>query len=261
MTNEVLMGHLSWTAYDRRVKEDNPAVLIPVGSLEQHGPHLPLSTDALIPAAISAEVARRTRSLVAPAIAYGYKSLPRSGGGQHFPGTTSLDGATLIAELEDIVREFARHGVRKLAFVVGHLENQYFVTEACDLALRALKGHGVHDMRIMQIEYWNFTSPEVAKQVWPGGFDSWALEHAGIMETSVMLHFHPELVDMTQVPEHPPARFATYEMWPYDTNRVPWSGIHNTAKGATAEKGRLFADEYIEKLSEAIVEEFGTPKC
>ncbi|WP_255969945.1 creatininase family protein, partial [Klebsiella pneumoniae] len=70
---------------------------LPCGATEQHGPHLPLGTDALLASAISAEVAARVGGLVAPALSYGYKSQPKCGGGQHFCGTTSLDGATLSA--------------------------------------------------------------------------------------------------------------------------------------------------------------------
>ena len=64
--------------------------------------------------------------MVAPALAYGYKSQPKCGGGQHFPGTTSLDAQTLSHTVRDRVREFARHGVQKLVIVNGHYENQWF---------------------------------------------------------------------------------------------------------------------------------------
>jgi creatinine amidohydrolase len=132
----VHMGLMSWVQFRDKVAGSNPVVLIPVGSVEQHGPHLPLSTDSLIPTAICETCARDVDALVAPTLSYGYKSMPRSGGGQHFCGTTSLDASTLIAQIKDIVRDLTRHGVRKLAFVVGHMENQWFVNEACDLALR-----------------------------------------------------------------------------------------------------------------------------
>ncbi len=121
----VRMDQLSWVEYARRVREQSPVVFLPCGATEQHGPHLPLGTDALLASALCEDVARQVDGLVAPALSYGYKSQPKCGGGQHFCGTTSLDGQTLIALVRDAVREFARHGVTRLVLVDGHYENQW----------------------------------------------------------------------------------------------------------------------------------------
>jgi creatinine amidohydrolase len=110
----VFMNELSWVDYQQRVERDAPTILLPVGALEQHGPHLPLGTDALLSTAVAADAARRVGGLVAPALSYGYKSQPKCGGGNHFCGTTSVDAATLIGSVRDAVREFARHGVKHL---------------------------------------------------------------------------------------------------------------------------------------------------
>lgn len=59
-----------------------------------------------------------------PTLSYGYKPQPRSGGGQTFTGTLSLDGATLTSLIEDVRRELARHAVTRLVVLDGHLENQ-----------------------------------------------------------------------------------------------------------------------------------------
>ncbi len=88
----VRMDQLSWVEYARRVREQSPVVFLPCGATEQHGPHLPLGTDALLASALCEDVARQVDGLVAPALSYGYKSQPKCGGGQHFCGTTSLDG-------------------------------------------------------------------------------------------------------------------------------------------------------------------------
>ncbi len=103
---------MSWTVYRDRLAGD-PIIFLPVGALEQHGPHLPMGCDAILASAMAARVADALDGLQLPALRYGYKSQARSGGGQLFPGTTSLDGATLTAMVRDILREVARHGERR----------------------------------------------------------------------------------------------------------------------------------------------------
>ena len=162
------ISELAWTEYDRRIREDAPVVLLPVGSLEQHGPHLPMNCDALIPTVLAERVAAGAGHLVAPTISYGYKSQPKSGGGNHFPGTTSLDGHTLSALVRDVIKEFARHGVRKLALMDGHYENNMFLVEGIDLALRELRRDGIDDLLIANIGYWEFTSKATLDRVFVG---------------------------------------------------------------------------------------------
>src|SRR5580658_10650239 len=150
---EAQMSRLSWPEYGERVQQSRAPVFLPVGALEQHGPHLPLGTDALLASAMSLGAASAVSGIVAPALSYGYKSQPRCGGGQHFIGTTSLDAATLITQVRDTVREFARHGVERLVIVNGHYENQWFLIEGVDLAMRECKGSA---LSVMRLEYWDF---------------------------------------------------------------------------------------------------------
>ena len=257
MTRPVRIAEIPWTDYDRRVREERPVVILPVGSLEQHGPHLPMNCDVAIPTALAERVAARTGDLVAPTLCYGYKSQPKSGGGNHFPGTTSLDGETLIRTVRDIVCEFARHGVRRIAMVDGHYENNMFLVEGIDLALRELRRDGVRDMRIAKIPYWEYVGEATLRTAWPEGFPGWPLEHAGIMETSVMLHLHPELVNMTAAPAHPPADFPIHDIYPVEPALVPATGALSPSTAATAEKGERFVADYVDGMTAAIVEIFG----
>lgn len=254
LTPEVRMSRISWTDYASFLGKEKPVVLLPIGALEQHGPHLPLATDSLIPTAICRDVASNIGGLVAPAICYGYKSVPRCGGGQHFPGTISLDAATFIGQLKDIIREFVSDGVQRLALIIGHMENQWFVTEACDLALREIRMLGLPVPRIMTVGYWEYISQEIIEKAFDGRSPNWPLEHAGIMETSVMLHLHPELVRLDRLVPQAPADLPAYDLWPYEPSSVPQSGILNTAIGATAEKGKLFYDEYVRSMTRIIGE-------
>ncbi len=255
----VRIEQLHWTEYVARIREQQPPIFLPVGALEQHGPHLPMNCDELIPREVSEEVARRIGGLVAPSLSYGYKSQPRTGGGNHFPGTTSLSAEALITSVRDIVSELARHGARRIVVMDGHSENAMFITEGIDLALRDLFRDGVTDMKVLRIGYYEFTSKETEEIVWPDGFPSWSLEHAGVMETSLMLHLRPDLVDMSKLPSDVPARFPPYDVYPASFENLPGlprSGALSSAKLATAEKGKLMFDEHVAGIVDAISNEF-----
>ncbi|HIQ53602.1 MAG TPA: creatininase [Pseudomonas pachastrellae] len=249
----VHMDQISWVEYQQRV-EQGAVVFLPCGATEQHGPHLPLGTDALLSTALSADVAAQIGGIVAPALAYGYKSQPKCGGGQHFCGTTSLDGATLIALVQDAVREFARHGVKRLVLVLGHYENTWFVTEGIQLALREL-GPGC-ELEVMRLEHWDFCREDTLEDIFPDGFPGFALEHAAVIETSLMLHYVPHLVSLDKIPNDPPADFPPYDMYPTRTEWVPPSGVLSSARGSTAEKGARMADDIATGITAAVRHEF-----
>ena len=69
----VAIATLSWTEYQQRIQAPQTVVFIPCGALEQHGPHLPLGTDALLSTAVASSVAEKLAGIVAPAFSYGYK--------------------------------------------------------------------------------------------------------------------------------------------------------------------------------------------
>ena len=245
----LLMGSLSWIEYQQRLQDPQTTVIIPCGALEQHGPHLPLGTDALLSTSIAQSVAEQVNGIVAPTFSYGYKSQPKSGGGQHFPGTTSLDGNTLIQMLRDVIRELARQGAVNLVVLDGHYENQWFLIEGIDLALRDV---GVSKLRVMRLEYWDFCTEATLATVFPNGFPGYALEHAAVMETSLMMHYHPNLVRLDLIPDDKPAEFPPYDLYPTQIDWVPKSGVLSSAKTASVEKGRLMATQVAESIAAAI---------
>lgn len=252
--NTVWMNQLSWVDYAERLRSGQPPLFLPVGALEQHGPHLPLGTDGLLAAAVAADAAARVGGLVAPTLSYGYKSQPKCGGGQHFCGTTSVDAATLISSVRDTVREFARHGAERLVIVNGHYENQWFLIEGIDLGLRDLGP--APRLQVMRLEYWDFLTETTLASVFPAGFPGFALEHAAVIETSLMLHYHPELVRLDLLPDDGPADFPPYDVYPTRQHWVPLSGVLSSARGASADKGALMAGEVARRVAEAVGHEF-----
>jgi creatinine amidohydrolase len=108
----------------------------------------------------------------------------------------------------------------------------------------------------VRADYWDFISADTVAKVWTEGFPGWATEHAGVMETSLMLHLHPDLVDMGKVPMHPPASFPPYDVYPVNPAWVPSSGALCSAKLASAENGRIFMDELERDIAKALAAEF-----
>lgn len=255
--NTVFAAELPWPDYHATVKDGRTPILIPVGSMEQHGHHMPLHVDVLLPTEFARRVALEIGALVAPPFTYGYKSHQKSGGGNHLPGTTSLDGATMVAVLEDVVKEFARHGVRKVCLVDGHFENSWFITEGIDLALRELRWDGITDLKIVVLSYWDFVDREAIARLYPDGFPGWEVEHGGVLETSLMLALHPNLVQLDRAVDHPPATFPPYDVYPVRPERTPPSGTLSSPKAATVEKGQLLLEVCTRGIVAALRAEFG----
>jgi creatinine amidohydrolase len=250
----VMMSALSWMEYRDKLQQGQTIVLIPCGALEQHGPHLPLGTDALLSTAIARDVATKVNGLVAPTFSYGYKSQPKSGGGQHFPGTTSLDGNSLSQLMRDVVREFARQGAHQLVVVDGHYENQWFLTEGIDLAIRDIGAAA--RLKVMRLEYWDFFTEQTLGNVFPDGFPGYALEHAAVIETSLMLHYYPDLVRLDLIPDEKPADFPPYDVYPPHLEWVPASGVLSSAKAADVKKGQLMSEQVTDSIAAAVLQEF-----
>jgi creatinine amidohydrolase len=108
----------------------------------------------------------------------------------------------------------------------------------------------------MRLEYWDFFTPATLARVFPGGFPGYALEHAAVIETSMMLHYHPELVRLDRIPADPPADFPPYDIYPTRTDWVPQSGVLSSAQGATKEKGTAMAAELSALIATAVNKEF-----
>ena len=134
------------------------------------------------------------------------------------------------------------------------------VTDTTPAKLRELRRDGIDDLSIAKLPYWEYASEATLDKAFPDGFPGWPLEHAGVMETSMMLHLHPEVVNMDKVPMHPPADFPLHDMYPYDPATVPASGALSSAAVATAEKGKMFMDEYVEGAAAALDEAFVEPE-
>jgi creatinine amidohydrolase len=256
MVESVFMAELSWPEWEQKIAA-GAIIFIPVGATEQHGPHLPLNVDVILPTAVCERVARAVGGMVAPTLQYGYKSMPRSGGGQTFPGTTSLDANTLSLTLRDIIRDMGAHGARRFVIVNGHFENAWVTVEGLDLGLRALRQEGIADVTAMRLEYWDFVQRETLDRIFPDGFPGTELEHASLIETSLMLLLRPDLVMLDKVPQEGRASFPPYDIFPAPPGYLRATGVLADARGSSAEIGGWLMNDHVTLITEAVRKEFG----
>ncbi len=247
----MLAEHMTWEEY--RDEIGRRVVILPAGALEQHGPAMPLNVDVVIPTNFASIVAEEIKAIVLPPITYGYKSHPTSGGGQLFPGTTSLDGVTLINLTLDILRETYRHGGRRFLVLNGHYENLPFLNEAVELFVRE-----VDDAKVVTLCWWDQVSDELVEELFAeAGFPGWDTEHAGITETSLMLHFAPELVKEDKIIDDQSDRIPAYSIFPPPEDIIPKSGVLYKASYASREKGKKLAKHVSEVIIQIARRELG----
>jgi creatinine amidohydrolase len=251
--DKTLMSDLTWVEFAQRVR-DNYIFILPAGSLEQHGPHLPLSMDTIAAYEISMELALHYPVVVMPPLYYGYRSQATVGGGDLFPGTTSIGAEALIFTIRDILLELLRHGVRRIVVTNGHLENSYFLTEGVELARRS---HPLNDAKILLTSWDQFVRPATLEAIFRGNFPGWNYEHAAINETSIMMVLRPNAVDLLKIPNEPPPRIINYSVFPTPGNVVTQNGSLSPALGASFEIGQQILADVWEGFKEAFENEFG----
>ncbi len=243
------LADLTWPEVKAAAADDTPVVL-PVGATEQHGPHLPLATDALLAERLGVEVAAGLGLLVAPPIAYGYRSRPLSGGGEGFPGTISLSGRTLMALVEDVLSGLVASGFHRLILLNWHFENSNFIYEAAWLAHERVRNP---DVRVIVIEAaFSELSPAVMDALFADEFPGWDAEHAAVLETSLMLHLYPTLVHFERAIDDGAALRPGYDVIPIPAELVPQSGTLWKATRASAAKGELAWGEIVRRVHDAL---------
>ncbi|NMH77400.1 mycofactocin biosynthesis peptidyl-dipeptidase MftE [Pseudonocardia xinjiangensis] len=215
------MGSRTWTELEGR-----PTLLVPVGSLEQHGPHLPLDTDARVAAAVARRAADAAPGvLVAPVLAFG-----ASGEHEAFPGTLSIGHEALRAVLVELGRSAGRWAAR-LVFVNGHGGNLPTVADAV-VQLRA----------------------EGRDAAWFGCGVAGGDAHAGRTETSLLLALAPGLVrlDEAAAGNTAPLTDLLTDLRSGGVAAVSPNGVLGDPAGATAQEGGRLLTEMAARLRSAV---------
>lgn len=215
--------------------------LIPTGSIEQHGRHLPLGTDTLLVSKVAEAVEARLQDqvVVTPPIWLG-----ASGHHLDFAGTLSAQITTYMANLTDVIESLARHRFRRFFVLNGHGGN----TEPNSVTLRAIKERRP-DLMLAHMLYASTSRPEIAALL---EGPTKEIRHACEAETSLMLHLYPDLVHMNLARDdglepHPPipGLISTFR------ERTE-EGSYGYASLATAEKGRLIFEACVRNVTTAV---------
>lgn len=173
----VLISEMSWSEF-RDVMATNDLVIIPVGSIEEHGPHNPLGTDMLIARATAKEIGLKAHAPVAPVMPIGNARNLAA-----FPGTATIPPELLRQVMVQLCEAYILHGAKRFLFINGHGGNTATLKQvAADL-------YAEHGAISTQTEWW-LTLPHISE--FPCN------DHGGQYETSMMLAIREELVDMTK---------------------------------------------------------------
>jgi len=226
--------YLSYRTFEQRLSE-NPLVIVPVGALEAHGPHLPLGADQIQAEVTAYALADRIDALVAPTIPYG--SAP---GARRFPGTVSLTIAQLETHVAGVLSEFARWGVRRILVLSGHGERGHMAAlrEAADATMQAYpKTH------IVVLCDYEFVYELRGKDSPPGD------GHAGLLETSRMLALAPETVG----PARPVVEYRHSPFVPGSPSERDWpDSVIGDTRNASAELGARVQAHVLDRLVETV---------
>lgn len=212
--------------------------MLPVGSTEQHGPHLPLATDSVIAWTIASEIAARYPVRLLPPIQFSCSQ-------EHadWPGTVSISARTLVSVVNDIAESLRRNGVTHVVLVNGHGGN-YVLSNVVQ------EGEGL--VLFPGRDDWAFAREKAGIET-----SAYSDMHAGELETSILLHAHPDLIRPGyETADHlaeDRRHMLTLGLAPYTE-----SGVIGRPSLASAGKGQLLLAGLVESFGHYL-ELFGLP--
>ncbi|WP_338738139.1 creatininase family protein [Haloplanus salilacus] len=219
---------------------DESLALVPLGSTEQHGPHLPLATDHLIAEAYAREAAEQTGFLRTPTINVGVSPHHRQ-----FHGTMWVDAPVFRDYVESFTRNLAYHGIDRVIYVNAHGGNVDHLREVG----RRLRD----DEALYAVEWmWNDSIPELVDDLFEQNGP-----HGGPKETAMIQHLHPELVREDRLADARDGGVPNVEAADtikhgartfYDAADNTDNGVLGDQTDATAEKGERMFEAAVDQL-------------
>ncbi|MEW5974758.1 MAG: creatininase family protein [Acidobacteriota bacterium] len=238
----------------REVIRDQRVAVLPVGTIEQHGPHLPLSTDVCTSSEMSRLAVEQVpdQAVLMPSVQYAFNEHHLD-----FPGTIAIDTHPFIDYVAGIGCSLAYHGFRKIVLVNGHGSNVPFL----DIVVRTVTNKT--EAIAALVSWWDLVPKELLSEIressFPGG-----MAHGCELETSVMLHLRPDLVQMDKATKDihfQPSKFIWWDLEKASPvhfqewfSRYSQTGTVGDPTCATAEKGRRVVEAVAGQLARFVVE-------
>jgi creatinine amidohydrolase len=242
-TSYVWLDELS-TREAAKAAADGTVVIFPVGSVEEHGAHLPLCTDSVQSEFIAVEVAKKTGCLLAPAFRHGICNA-----GHNFPGTISIEFETLHLLARDVLSELVRNGFKRIIVLTGHAGSSHMTAlklAAQEIIRRPENLDAKKRVRIMVLSDYDFADELKEKLGFPKGDG-----HAGAIETSRVMAIRPDLIKCEGATSFP--RMPRFEVVPDPELYFP-SGVMGDPTAASEEKGKIINDYVIEHVAKLVEE-------
>ena len=224
-----------------KAAKEGKVVIIPCGSIEEHGSHLPLGTDSLQAEHVALEVARKSGCLVAPPLRYGVCNSTRN-----FPGTITISFDSLRGIMTDVLEDFIRNGFKRLLILTGHAGRSHMI--ALKLAAKTIVTNHKNEEnrpRIMVCTDYDFAYDFRGKD-----FDD-RDSHAGTIETSRVMSIRSDLIKGKGTRNYP--NLPRFEIVP-DPERYFPSGVMGDPTIASAEKGQKINGYVIEQIVKLVEE-------
>ncbi|MGB7439428.1 MAG: creatininase family protein [Coleofasciculaceae cyanobacterium] len=246
---ERFFPYLTWTDIQEMPDKENVVIIQPVGSIEQHGPHLPLIVDSAISIGVLGQALTKLEDNI-PAYALPNLYYGKSNEHWHFPGTITLSAQTLLAVLMEMADSIYRAGFRKLVLMNSH-GGQPQVMEIAARDIHQQYG----DFLVFPLFTWRVPYP--GKELTTPEELEYGI-HAGDLETSVMLSLLPEQVRMDKAVKEYPHGLPEDSLlsmegklpFAWVTKELTGSGVLGDATAATKEKG----DRLLESVTDGWVQ-------
>ena len=241
----MILQKMKWPEVKEQIEKAVVAV-VPIGSTEQHGYHLPIDTDISVPYHIAIKATEDTGDIVAPPINYGYNEKDLS-----FPGTVSVKTNSFLSYVFDVCDSLSRTGFKKILLLNGHGYNTFLVHTVCNMVNEKAGSLCASTSYVQLI-------PDIIEEIrqsrFPGG-----IAHSGELETSIQLFLNPESVDMDKAVKEFGFHETKYTWIDVKTPPVyirtkfannTRSGVIGDPTLATREKGERIITALIERLAE-----------
>lgn len=221
--------------------------ILPMGSIEFHGPHAPLGTDSIIATALAERVAKRLGGVLFPLIAYSHCPSATKG----YPGTVSVRTETMIEYLTEVFRGILATDVKGILVLNAHDGNIEVVKAAGEVTADEFP-----DRFVLLINWWQ-TLPESFVNSLGFFSQSGGHGHGGPLETSVVQAIKPEAVELSKgrnIDLKPGTANEVLHVVCGGNNREAWAGYHGRVSEASKEKGEVLIEESVKRIVKAVQE-------